>query len=173
MLYSNFLLMIPMEIQEKKYPSIFTCLKVPTYINSQRAREEARERWAILTVAKSFCVMPLLCRPCWITLPTSRGTLSWCSSSVSRSSLAVFFVIKCCLFWPAAPIIQSNKNKRTNKVRLRAVPKNIKAVFLNTQLPRIPGNVQQFNVPTSARTSTRSCLPAAAQGKCYLNPIKC
>lgn len=58
---------------------------------------------ATLTVARSFCVSPLLCRPCWITLPTSRGTRSWCSSSVSRSSLAVFLVIECCLFWPAAP----------------------------------------------------------------------
>ena len=56
-----------------------------------------------LTVARSFCVSPLLCRPCWMTLPTSRVTRSWCSSSVSRSSLAVFLVIECCLFWPAAP----------------------------------------------------------------------
>lgn len=69
---------------------------------------------AALTVARSFCVRPLLCRPCWITLPTSRETLSWCSSSVSRSSLAVFFVMKCCLFWPAAPVIRS-KNKKTTK----------------------------------------------------------
>lgn len=69
---------------------------------------------ASLTVAKSFCVRPLLCRPCWITLPTSRETLSWCSSSVSRSSLAVFFVMKCCLFWPAAPVVRS-KNEKTIK----------------------------------------------------------
>lgn len=67
-----------------------------------------------LTVARSFCVRPLLCLPCWITLPTSRETLSWCSSSVSRSSLAVFFVMKCCLFWPAAPAVRSS-NKRTTK----------------------------------------------------------
>lgn len=56
-----------------------------------------------LTVARSFCVRPLLCRPCWMTLPTSKVTRSWCSSSVSRSSLAVFLLIECCLFWPAAP----------------------------------------------------------------------
>lgn len=107
-------------------------------------------------MAKSFWVMPLLCRPCWITLPTSRGTLSWCSSSVSRSSLAVFFVMKCCLFWPAAPVTQSknkpNQNKpRTNKTRLSAVPNSIKVLFLSSQLLSIPGSFQDFNVPTSAQ----------------------
>lgn len=57
----------------------------------------------ILTVARSFWVRPLFWRPSWITFPTSRGTLWWLSSSVSLSSLAVFLVITCCLFCPAAP----------------------------------------------------------------------
>lgn len=60
-----------------------------------------RQHW--LTVAKSFWVRPFSCLPCWMTLPTSSGTLSWCNSSDSRSSLAVFFVTRCCLFCPADP----------------------------------------------------------------------
>lgn len=66
----------------------------------------------ILTVARSFWVMPFSCLPSWMTLPTSRGTLSWCSSSVSRSSLAVFFVTRCCLFCPADPMWQSSGSRR-------------------------------------------------------------
>ena len=31
---------------------------------------------SLIVVARSFCVRPLLCRPRWITLPTSRVTLS-------------------------------------------------------------------------------------------------
>lgn len=64
----------------------------------------------LLTVAKSFWVRPLSCLPCWMTLPTSRVTLSWCSSSVSLSSLAVFFVTRCCLFCPADPERQAAVN---------------------------------------------------------------
>jgi len=52
-------------------------------------------------VASSFCVSPLAWRPCWISLARSRLTVSWCSSSVSRSSFATFFAAECCLFWPA------------------------------------------------------------------------
>lgn len=60
-----------------------------------------------LTVARSFWVKPFSCLPSWMTLPTSKGTLSWCSSSVSLSSLAVFFVTRCCLFCPADPVWQA------------------------------------------------------------------
>lgn len=114
---------------------------------------------AALTVARSFCVRPLLCRPCWITLPTSRETLSWCSSSVSRSSLAVFFVMKCCLFWPAAPVIRS-KNKKTTKDKqnkAQSCAKKYQRIFPSPQLPRIPGSCQDFSMPTSALISPRSC----------------
>ncbi|KAG7254395.1 hypothetical protein CRUP_007358, partial [Coryphaenoides rupestris] len=58
----------------------------------------------LLTVARSFWVSPLFCRPSWMTLPTSRDTRWWWSSSVSRSSLAVFLVTRCCLFCPADPV---------------------------------------------------------------------
>lgn len=84
-----------------------TCHPPPQAHNPRRS--ESRRS---LTVARSFCVSPLLCRPCWITLPTSKVTLSWCSSSVSRSSLAVFLVIECCLFWPAAPGIGVRQKQR-------------------------------------------------------------
>jgi len=129
---------------------------VPLRLAGPKPARGERERRAILTVAKSFCVMPLLCRPCWITLPTSSGTLSWCSSSVSRSSLAVFFVMKCCLFWPAAPAMQSGNRKkktRTNKTRLRAGPESVQALFLSAQLPRIPRSFQACSAPAPALIS--------------------
>lgn len=69
----------------------------------------------LLTVARSFWVRPLSCRPFWMTFPTSRLTLSWCSSSVSRSSLAVFLVTRCCLFCPAAPVRHQSINRRSTK----------------------------------------------------------
>lgn len=73
----------------------------------------------LLTVAKSFWVRPLSCLPCWMTLPTSSVTLSWCSSSVSRSSLAVFFVTRCCLFCPADPERQAAVNLTAVEVYLK------------------------------------------------------
>jgi hypothetical protein len=54
-----------------------------------------------LTVAKSFWLNPLPIRPCWINLATDIGTDLCFSSSVSRSSLAVFLTAPCCLFVPA------------------------------------------------------------------------
>lgn len=68
-----------------------------------------------LTVARSFWVNPLSCLPFWMTLPTSKGTLSWCSSSVSLSSLAVFFVTRCCLFCPADPVWQAANHRKVLK----------------------------------------------------------
>lgn len=67
------------------------------------------------TVAKSFCDSPLFCRPCWISLPSSSGIWSCFSSSVSRSNLAVFFVVTCCLFAPPPPSHTKYKSKYWTK----------------------------------------------------------
>lgn len=72
------------------------------------------KKW-LRTVARSFWVIPFSWRPCWMTLPTSSVTLSWCSSSVSRSSLAVFLVTTCCLFCPAVPGFKNTQWKKIVK----------------------------------------------------------
>lgn len=76
-------------------------------LNTWAVKQTAQIDYAVLrlTVARSFWVRPWSCRPFWITLPTSSGTRWWWSSSVSWSSLAVFFVTRCCLFCPADPEI--------------------------------------------------------------------
>ena len=60
-----------------------------------------------LTVARSFCVISLACLPCCMRRLTSNPTWLWCSSSVSRSSLAVFFAAENCLFVEAVTVILS------------------------------------------------------------------
>lgn len=82
----------------------FSAQKSTKSINKISFKSKMIEKlWGQITVAKSFWDIPLAWRPCWISLPKSRGTLSCFSSSVSRSNLAVFFVVTCCLFAPAPP----------------------------------------------------------------------
>lgn len=62
-----------------------------------------------LTVARSFWLRPLACRACIISFPVSKDTLSCFNSSVSRSSLAVFLVVTCCLLVAAPTAMQRYK----------------------------------------------------------------
>lgn len=64
----------------------------------------------ILTAANSDCLRPLLLRPSWMILPTSKGILSCFNSSVSRSNFAVFLVMTCCLFVPAPTASKRNND---------------------------------------------------------------
>ena len=58
----------------------------------------------ILTVARSFWVSPLSCRPFMMSFATSIERVACFSSSLSWSSLAVFSVVGGCLL-EAAPSI--------------------------------------------------------------------
>ena len=75
--------------------------------------QTACKQQLLLTVASSFCVKPLACRPCWMSRDKSRPTVSWCNSSVSRSSLATFLAAVCCLFCPAATNTHTHTHART------------------------------------------------------------
>lgn len=84
-------------------------------------------------MAKSFWLRPLALRPCWMSLPTSNGTLSCFNSSVSRSNLAVFLVTTCCLFVPAPtakPCIKIRIEFYENKKNSNKYCLNHKITFL-------------------------------------------
>lgn len=90
----------------------------------------------VLTVANSFWLHPFPCLPCWISLPKSSETFSCFNCSVSRSSLAVFFVVTCCLFCPPPPEMNFHIWTKTN--RQTKYLYNIYNTLLNTSLIYTP-----------------------------------
>lgn len=151
---SNFLFITPIWKQEKHLTSAVTrCL-------FSSPDSESRGRRAL---GNTYCGQVLLCHA--LALPTLLDYFAhlqgnsvmvqlFCLSVELGCVLCdeVLFVLACCPYHSK----QEQKNTRANKTRLRAAPRGIKAVFLNTQLPRIPGSFQGF-MPTSAVTSTVSC----------------